>query len=180
MTLLLVKHSLPQIERSRPASEWHLGEKGRRRCGPLAELLARHSPQALAASTEPKARETAELLGARLGLEAKLSDGLREHARVSVPFVEPEELDRRVAEFFARPDELMFGEETANQALARFSDAVGPLRGTTVAVTHGTVISLYVAALTGVDGFELWCRLGLPSVVVLEGDEVREVVEEVR
>jgi broad specificity phosphatase PhoE len=180
MTLLLVKHSLPRIEQGLPAFEWRLGEEGRARCGPLAELLARHSPQLLAASTEPKARETAELVGARLGLETTLSDGLREHARISVPFVEPDEFHRRVAELFARPDELVFGEETAKQALARFSAAVDALHGTVVAVTHGTVISLYVAARTGADGFELWCRLGLPSLVVIEGAEVRAIVEQIR
>jgi len=37
-----------------------------------------------------------------------------------------------------------------------------------VIVSHGTVISLFVAWLTGVDGFLLWKELGLPSLVVLD------------
>ena len=34
-------------------------------------------------------------------------------------------------------------------------------------VTHGTVLALYVAAVTGVDAIDLWRRLGLPSYVTL-------------
>jgi len=37
-----------------------------------------------------------------------------------------------------------------------------------IVVSHGTVISLYVAAHAGVDGLALWKRLGLPSFVVLD------------
>jgi hypothetical protein len=36
-----------------------------------------------------------------------------------------------------------------------------------VVVTHGTVLSLYVAAVTGLDVVALWRRLDLPSYLVL-------------
>jgi broad specificity phosphatase PhoE len=35
-------------------------------------------------------------------------------------------------------------------------------------VAHGTVISLFVASLTGISAFSLWAELGLPSFVVVD------------
>jgi broad specificity phosphatase PhoE len=36
-----------------------------------------------------------------------------------------------------------------------------------MAFTHGTVLTLFVARVTGLEPFALWKRLGLPSFVVL-------------
>jgi broad specificity phosphatase PhoE len=165
--VLLVRHSLPGLDPSQPAEEWRLSEEGRRRCGPLAVRLRDHSPTGIVSSTELKARETAELIGEELGLAVRESAGLRETERRTVPWLETEELQRGIRALFARPDEVVFGEESASAALARFSAAVDGLDEGTVVVTHGTVISLYVAARTGRDAFELWSRLGLPDLVVV-------------
>jgi broad specificity phosphatase PhoE len=78
-----------------------------------------------------------------------------------------EELRRAVRELFERPNEVVFGEESAARALARFSTAVDGLGEKTVVVSHGTVISLYAAARTGRDAFELWSGLELPDLVVV-------------
>jgi broad specificity phosphatase PhoE len=163
--LLLVRHSAPEIDPSVPSEEWRLSEEGRRRCGPLAERLAGYEPRALLSSTEPKARETAELAAPVLGLQVQLSDGLRETARRSVGWLAPEEFDRGILELFERPGEVVFGEESAAEALARFRGAVVGLPEPAVVVTHGTVLSLYAAALDGRDPYELWRGLELPDVV---------------
>jgi broad specificity phosphatase PhoE len=118
-------------------------------------------------STEPKARETAELVGAELGLDVQESAALRETARRTVPWVEAEELRRSIRRLFERPDEVVYGEESASAALARFSSAVDGLDERTVIVSHGTVISLYAAERTGRDAYELWSSLGLPDLVVV-------------
>jgi broad specificity phosphatase PhoE len=165
--LLLVRHSLPELDPSVPAEEWSLSEEGRRRCGPLAERLAACRPEVLLSSTEPKARETAELVVPALGLDVEFSEGLRETARRTVPWLEREELERGIRELFERPDEVVYGEETATAALARFEAAVEGRPEPVVVVTHGTVLSLYVAAKTGRDPFELWRSLELPDVVEL-------------
>ena len=75
----------------------------------------------------------------------------------------------------------VFGDETATEALARFRSAVDGVveahRDEDIAlVSHGRVISLYVADYVGVEPFALWKRLGLPSFVVLSVPE-REVIE---
>jgi broad specificity phosphatase PhoE len=163
--LLLVRHSLPELDPGIPATEWRLSDEGRRRCGPLAERLAAFRPKALVSSTEPKARETAELIAPSLGLEVELSDGLRETARRSVPWLSRDQLHAGMRALFERPHEIAFGEESASAALARFEAAVEGLVEPAVVVSHGAVISLYVAAKTGRNAFELWQSLELPDVV---------------
>ncbi|MDQ3778364.1 MAG: phosphoglycerate mutase family protein [Actinomycetota bacterium] len=164
--LLLVRHSAPELDPARPADEWRLSDEGRERCRPLADRLAVFEPRMLLSSPEPKARETAELIAEPLSLAVHVDERLRETARSSVGWLEREELERGVAELFARPQELVFGEETADHALARFSSVVDGLQRAAV-VSHGRVISLYAARRTGRDPFELWRSLKLPDVVVL-------------
>ena len=162
--LLLVRHSVPTVDRGRAAEEWRLSEEGRRRCGPLGERLAAYEPQLLLSSPEPKARETAELVAPPLGLEVQVDERLRETARRTVGWLEREKLQHGIAQLFARPDEVVYGEESANDALARFAAAVDGLEDAVV-VSHGTVISLYAAARTGRDAYELWRGLELPDVL---------------
>jgi broad specificity phosphatase PhoE len=165
--LLLVRHSVPEIDPARPAEEWHLSDEGRARCGRLPARLAAYGPAAIVSSTEPKARETAELVGAELGLDVREADGLRETARRTVRWMEAEEFRRAVRELFLRPEEVVFGEESAANALARFSTAADGLADNSVVVSHGTVIGLYAAARTGRDAFEIWSGLELPDLVVV-------------
>jgi broad specificity phosphatase PhoE len=153
------------VDPATPSEEWRLSEEGQRRCEALAERLAPFEPRVLLASTEPKARETAELVAPALGLEVRLSEGVRETARRTVGWLSPEELEGGIKALFERPAEVVFGEESAAAALARFSVAVDGLDEPAVVVTHGTVLSLYAAAKTGRDPYELWRSLQLPDVV---------------
>jgi broad specificity phosphatase PhoE len=165
--LLLVRHSVPEVDPARPAEEWHLSAEGRARCGPLAARLFELAPAAIGASTEPKASETAALIGEELGLAVRGDDALRESARRTVPWLEAEDFLHAMRRLFARPDEVVFGEESATQALARFSASVSGLADRTVVVSHGAVISLYAAARTGRDAFALWSDLELPDLFVV-------------
>jgi broad specificity phosphatase PhoE len=165
--VLLVRHSVPAVDLSIPAAEWRLSAEGWRRCEELAGLVAAHEPDQVVSSPEPKARETAELLATRLGLDVRESAELREQERRTVGWLERTELEAGIRRLFAQPDLLVFGEETAADALARFSRAVEGLGDRAVVVSHGTVISLYVAARTGRDGFEIWSGLELPDLLVV-------------
>lgn len=100
-------------------------------------------------------------------------DGLHEHERSSVQLVSKEDFQSSVRTLFEKPDELIFGNETAAEALERFKTSVELLMelyaGKRMAiVAHGTVISLFASELTGLDGYQLWNELGLPSFVVLD------------
>jgi broad specificity phosphatase PhoE len=171
--LILVKHSLPEINENVPAREWHLSDEGRKRIHVLVGKLIPYQPDAIISSVEPKARETAILLAENLRLDFLEVEGLHEHDRSQSPYHSKDKFQNLVQEFFARPAELIFGSETANEALMRFRQAVDVVLNSypeknIVLVAHGTVISLYVSWLTRCDAYELWKELGLPSFVVLD------------
>lgn len=181
--LILVKHSLPEIVEQLPAREWYLSEAGRFRAEHLAARLAYYKPEILISSVEPKAMETAEIVASKLGLTMQVLDGLHEHERTTTPFLSRHEFQNAVQEFFLRPDELVFGGETANEAHSRFSRAVKSVlqnheTSTIVIVSHGTVISLFVSRLTGASELSLWQELGLPGIVALDMNSNTIVAQE--
>ncbi|MCL5999572.1 MAG: phosphoglycerate mutase family protein [Chloroflexi bacterium] len=175
--LILVKHAQPTIDPGVPASQWQLSDAGREACAPLARRLAAHQPAAVVSSSEPKAFQTAVLVAQSLGLAFHAAEGLHEHDRSNVAFQSQHEFEAAVAAFFDRPNELVFGRETAAQAQARFTRGVEAVlrlhpQGNIALVAHGTVMTLFVtsrvaAERTRIAPFSLWQRLGLPSYVVL-------------
>ena len=170
--LVLVRHSKPEIEPDRPASAWKLDEVGRRRSELLAARLRDFSPAVVWSSKEPKAVETAEFVSAALAVPAQTADGLEEHHRDGVPYFDTQsEFEAAVEQLFDEPDRLVLGTETAEQALRRFTAAIDRVievgHADNIVVTHGTVMTLYLAAVGGVEPKRLWRRLGLPSFVVL-------------
>jgi broad specificity phosphatase PhoE len=107
-----------------------------------------------------------------LHLPWRPGEGLHEHDRAQVAYLPREQFDQAVADFFAHPDELCFGQETAHQAYRRFHAAVSTVlndipTGNIIIISHGTVMTLFVAHHTGLAAFPLWQRLGLPSFIVL-------------
>lgn len=139
---------------------------------PLAAALRQSQPDHILSSTEPKAQETAACLAEALHLPWATADGLHEHERPHLPFVSPDAFHAAITSFFQHPDELVFGAETAVQAHARFARALQHVLAlhpaqTTIVVTHGTVMSLYLAHLSGGDAFKIWQNLKMPDFVVL-------------
>lgn len=185
--LILVKHAMPEIVPGKPPSGWLLSADGRKSYAALAERLREHQPEIIITSNEPKANETGLLAAEALGIPFETAAGLHEHERDMAPFLnDRDKWNDLVADFFGRPGELIFGEETAIQARERFSHAVDSVLDqhpdkTIVIVSHGTVISLYAAQVAGIDPFPLWQRLHLPSYIVLSRPdlEILEVVEKI-
>ena len=167
-----MKHSVPEIEPDRPASAWRLGEIGRQRSELLASRLRSFRPGVVWSSREPKAVETVEIVAGAFGVPVQIANGLEEHHRDGVPFYPTrDEFDGAVEQFFRSPDQLVLGTETAEQARDRMAAAIDEIidagQADTIVVTHGTVITLYVASVAGVRPMAFWHRLGLPSYVVL-------------
>ncbi|MDQ3514388.1 MAG: phosphoglycerate mutase family protein [Chloroflexota bacterium] len=185
--LILVKHALPAIDAQVPAAGWPLSEEGREQCPVLARSLSPFAAgAALVSSEEPKAHETALLVGTALGLPVETRPGLHEHDGSGVPYLGDRAWRAAIDRFFAEPDRLVFGRETANEAATRFARVVDGLLAenlgrTLIVVAHGTVISLYVAAKTGLSAAGLWPHLGLPSFVVLDrpGMAINTIVERI-
>jgi len=170
--LILVKHSLPEIIPTIPAKEWVLSKPGQVRCEVLAKRLESYSPDIVASSVEPKAVETAQIIARQINKPFHIVEGLHEHDRTGVEFLGKEQFEARVIDFFMRPDKLVMGRETANQACERFSKALASVElehpdKNIVVVSHGTVITLFVEKFTGLETFSFWRKLDLPSFVVL-------------
>lgn len=170
--LILIKHSLPEVVENRPANQWLLSKEGQVRAERLARKLIQFEPEVIFTSKESKARETAEIIARIHQLDLHIVENLHEHERGNVPYLPQDHFESSIHEFFQKPDTLVFGNETANQCYARFSEAVDSILKTyvdkTVAiVAHGTVISLFVARRTGISDELLWKELGLPSFLVI-------------
>lgn len=170
--IILVKHSLPKIVPTIPANEWRLSKSGQFRCKTLAEELKTYAPDVFISSVEPKAIETAQIIAGLLSKPFSIFEGLHEHDRAGVDFLDKEQFEAKVNDFFSHPDRLVFGKETANQAIERFSKALTSVEvkhpdKNIVVVAHGTVITLFVEKSNNLEAFSFWKKLGLPSFVVL-------------
>lgn len=171
-TLVLVRHAESEPRRDLPASRWTLSARGRAQAADVAARIRAHSPAACVSSPEPKAVETARLVAGPLGLIPRTVRGLAEHARESVPFFpDPGDFRAAVLDMLARPGEPVFGEETASESLARFSTALEGVMadepGNVVAVTHGTVMSLWLSPVLELPASEIWTSLGFCGTAVL-------------
>ena len=175
--LILVRHSVPEIQPDKPASTWRLSNRGRAKAKQLAEELRALTPASIWCSREPKAIETAQILADALNVPVKVTDGLEEHHRSSVSyFPTQDEFEQAIQQFFHNPQLHVLGEETAQQALRRFTSAVNRIIATDTAetaivVTHGTVMTLYMASVAGVEPICFWRNLETPSFEVLTPPE---------
>src|SRR5215831_6747377 len=147
-SLLLIRHAAPLILQDAAAREWALSDEGRRACEEFAGRLASYRVTALLSSAETKARETAAILAARLGLTPGVDADLNEHRRDNVPYLGRRDFAAAIRKLYAQPDTLVFGQETATQAYTRFAEAVRRAlvahpTGDVALVTHGTVMTLY-------------------------------------
>lgn len=170
--LALVRHSQPVIDDRVPAREWHLSDEGRARSRSSANALLGLSARRIFTSDEPKAIETAEEIAHELELPVEIASGVHEHERPRLPFYEKPTWHRKIADLFANSDTLVLGHETANQARSRFAGAVDGLARSVpdedlIVVTHGTVMSLYLAPKLGLDVFSVWMSLEMPDVRIV-------------
>ena len=181
--MILVRHSVPAVVPGVDAAEWRLSDEGRTRAAELAEKLAVYGPSRIVTSDEPKAGETAAIIAVRLGDVPVVSDpALREHDRRGAPyFADERAFQATMARFFAAPKELIFGRETAAEARARFTAAVSRIIAQAgdacdiMVVTHGTVMALYLASVSGGDAYALWRGQTLPCYAALALPDLRLV-----
>ncbi len=180
--LVLVKHAMPVLEADVPPRHWQLDDRGEAEASVIASALAEFAPAQLYTSPEPKARQTAEIIAPALGASVRSHPGLVEFDRPALPLMDEHEhasLNRRV---FAEPSLAVLGSESADAAQRRFAAAIDEIVGTaaehhaTIAMSHGTVISLFVASHNDLDAFDLWqslrcggaCVLRLPDFALIE------------
>lgn len=175
MKLLLVKHSQVNHNGDQKSKDWTLSAEGIARCDALAKHLAPYAPKQVFSSALPRAQQTATLVAPALGDIPVVSNALlNEHSRESnAPYTTNADFKARVKALFAQPEKIMYGDESAHQALKRFSQGiefiiknVEPNENIAV-VAHGTVITLFVAQHNNIDAYAFWQKLHLPSIVGL-------------
>lgn len=170
MTLFLVRHGRPLIDRERPAHEWPLDPEGYDDVVALRPRL----PQAATwySSPEPKAVETAQLL---TDGPVGMIEALVEHRRAAGWLDDFEATVRRA---FEHPEEPAHpGWEPLADCRERVALAGREILAAhpgedVVLVGHGTAWTVLAAELTGrPPDLDRWATLGLPDVVVLaDGD----------
>jgi broad specificity phosphatase PhoE len=185
--LILVRHAAPETDPCVAPPQWPLSDAGRQSCAALASELAPYFPAVLVTSREAKAVETAALLGRELKTGYKAVAGLQEHARNSVGWLGEDEYRTGLASLYETRAEVVFGDESADQARLRFTSALEALLAqhpdeNVVVVTHGTVMTLFIQnVMPGTVPMEFWQRLGLPSAAILSRPKLalERLIEEV-
>lgn len=179
-SIVLVRHGRPQVDPMMASHDWRLSDIGRNAAISLAGKLTDFAFQHVLSSPEEKAFGTAQAIAGVLGLEVSMDGDLVEHSRRSAGFLPAAEFEAGIARLFTMPDELVFGDETADTAFARFSGAVERYRRSSVAadvlvVSHGTVMSLYVSRRMGFDPLPFWRSLAMPTAIVLRGNHMKVI-----
>jgi broad specificity phosphatase PhoE len=180
--LLLVRHSEPAWGPENPPSKWELTERGRNRSRSLGDYFVERRVDAVFASLELKAAQTAEIAAEVVGLpNVVLIHDLREHEREESPIIGDAERRALVIDCIRRPDELIYGSEPVRTATDRFGAAVAKLMSdqeaeSVAVVAHGTVISTFVASVLNIDPVPVWESLGLPGLIEIEWPRPTEII----
>ena len=175
MELVLVRHALPEriIATDGPADP-PLTELGQRQAKSTAEWLAPEQWDALYSSPLRRARETADAIGASVGLEVNIEDGIAEYDRGSETYIPIEEVkqsdDPEVQAHWKAlaEDRLEDLIADAHTFRPRVADAVGRLIAAhpsqrVLAVCHGGVINVALAEILGLKR-SLWFEPAYASI----------------
>ena len=164
--LILIRHAESAPDFSVPAHEWGLTERGRRQAQELAAAAFWPSVSLLLVSDEPKALATAEPAARRHGLRLETTPALREVRR---PAGRLDDFAEAVRRYLERQPEAPPDWESADAAARRVAECLDEALAhrpdsTIAAVSHGTVLTLYLERLLGRDrAHEVWSGMGFGS-----------------
>ena len=176
MKLYLVRHAAAAVRPELPSAQWHLSAEGRAAADALAEEPYWASIGIVYTSAEPKAAGTAQRIAARNALPIGVEPGLGEVGGRA--WVEGDSRD--VARRYLR-GEPVEGWEPRDAATSRFRacvDTIASRHGAADvgAVSHGLVLTLYLAGLLGLADdavVDLWEGIGFPDVAVVDPEARR-------
>jgi broad specificity phosphatase PhoE len=171
--LILIRHAETLQDPATPSTEWALTNRGVEQARAVGHDLEGAGIVAIRASSDRKAMTTALLIGAGLGLEPHPDRRLVEQHRPSWGFLETSRFDSSVRDVFNRPDESISGAETGRTALERFKLAIEDAdrnspEGPIAAVSHGTVMALFISRLTDEDAYSIWKAMQFAQVFCIE------------
>ena len=152
--LRYVSHPEVAIDPAVPVPSWGLNATGRARTIAMLTQPWIGDVGRLICSDEQKALDTAEIVGAHLGLAPEVRPRTHENERSG--YLPPDEFEATAAQFFAHPTESIRGWERAVDAQARIVEALrdvidGDTDGDVMVVGHGGVGTLLQCWLAGLD-----------------------------
>lgn len=152
----IITHPEVVIDPNVPVPDWPLSEEGRRRMARALDRPFAHNLRRLFTSAERKARDAADIIAARVGLEATVIGALGENDRSATGYLPREEFEATADVFFARPNDSVRGWERATDAQARMVWAMETVlketdgEGDIAVVSHGAVAALFLCHLKGI------------------------------
>lgn len=151
---LYLSHPQVKVDPTVPVPDWSLSEVGRRRTEAFARRTGLSAFRRIVSSDEMKAKETAGILGAALGLAVEVRPAMHENDRSSTGFLPEPEFQAVANEFFAHPEVSIRGWERARDAQARIVRAIQGALGEApgipaIFVGHGGVGTLLLCHLAG-------------------------------
>ena len=165
MTVYLVRHAEVELRADVSAPAWELTPAGRAAAARLADAPLWREVERVATSPEPKALETARPLARAAGVPLVEEPDLREVARAGTPILAAADYRALVGRYLS--GEQVAGWEPAERARSRIETCIARLvaegRGPLAIVSHGLVLSLYLA-LTPAE----WEAIPLPAVAVAD------------
>lgn len=172
--LILIRHAETAVSPTIPSKQWDLTVNGRLQAKQFAQKFP-ITPAHLYSSSETKAQETGRILAEAMGMRCQTAPNLHEHDRTGVPyFPSRADFETAVSTFFNQPNDLVFGQETANETLTRFSNGIAALpddEGKTAVVSHGTVITLFICDHNPtLNAMDFWRKLTMPCAFYLNSD----------
>ena len=161
---------MPELERGVASTLWGLAEASREDCVMLAHALPAGISTIVFTSEERKARETADVLALRRGLQVATDAGFGE---VDRPTVWDDDYRAVAAKYLATGTGE--GWEPRDAVVRRFDAAIGRAmaiteKGALVVVNHGLALSLWLESVSAIDLVPFWEALTLPDAWLFERD----------
>lgn len=160
--IILVRHAMPHVVQGTSSKFWGLSEAGREDCVLLAHALTGDIAPTIWSSDERKARETAEVIGLRIGRQVEVDPRFQE---VDRPQVWDRDYREVAAGYLAGVHEP--GWESQASVVSRFSRAVleaaAAQEGDVIVATHGMAMSLWAASVVELDVVPWWRELSFPD-----------------
>ena len=172
--LYLVRHAQVLLRGDQPMPSWHLSPTGEQQARDLARSPVWRDLTLIASSPEAKAVATAQPIAGTTGLDLRIDPDLHEVDRGTTPLVSQDEYHALVAAHFYAPNESVSEWETGADARARVVACIDRLtnsaEGDVCVVSHGLVLSHYLANLRGMDApnLEEWAAIPLPGVATVD------------
>src|SRR5262245_31188386 len=151
--LYLVRHAEVLLRGDLPMTSWQLSPTGEQQARDLARSPAWSGLALVASSPEAKAIATAQPIADAAALDLRVEPDLHEVDRGATPLVSRSEYDALVEAHFASPAESVSGWESGGAARERAASCIegllGEANGNVCVVSHGLVLSHYLANLRG-------------------------------